>query len=232
LSDFSRIFDLRRDSRDTRRILRALFLCAALLVLSAISASRTLNAGAIHTAASASPGLTVAIADFDGDHHLDQASIEIGRSASGDSTYWIQFYCSTTGRHFISLVAPEGGLQIEARDVNGDHHVDLVFTTAWFRQPVAVLLNDGHGRFLRAEPDAFPSAFSQTKTIWIAAPSAPADVAGLPPQSTSGVNAAAERPLHSRSHTNLALPASPDPQQDPFVFLSAGRAPPTQSSHL
>jgi len=36
---------------------------------------------------------------------------------------------------------------IEARDVNGDYPADLIGSTAWHRQPVTMLLNDGHGSF-------------------------------------------------------------------------------------
>ena len=169
MSEPSRIYDLRSESpdrlRDKLRMLRGLFVCLPLLFLYVVSGI-TARAGGIQNAAatSAGPGLTFAIADFDGDHRLDEASVQTGRSAAGDSDYWIQFQCSTAGRQYIRLVAPAGGLLIEARDVNGDHTVDLVFTSAWFRQPVAVLLNDGHGRFLRAEPGAFPGAFRESHT--------------------------------------------------------------------
>ena len=142
------------------------------------------------------------------------------------------FSVLTAGRQFFRLVAPAGGLLIEARDVNGDHTVDLVFTSAWFRQPVAVLLNDGHGRFLRAEPGAFPGAFRESHTSVIPATSAPADVAGLPPQPDGGIQAAAEGLWYRASPERLALPAAPDSPVDPFLFFAAGRAPPSVTSYL
>jgi hypothetical protein len=233
LSESSRTFELRFDSRDNLRMLRGLFVCLPLLFLYVVSGI-TAKAGGIQSgaAASAGPGLTIAIADFDGDHHLDRASIQSGRGAEDDGTYWIQFQCSTAGRQFIRLVAPAGGLLIEARDVNGDHTVDLVFTTAWFRQPVAVLLNDGHGRFLRAEPGAFPGAFRESHTSLIPATSVPADVAGMPPQPDAGMQAAADGELHRRSSAGLALAAASDSPVDPFLFFSAGRAPPSVTSYL
>ena len=237
MSESSRTFDLRFDSRailrDNLRMLRGLFVCLPLLFLYVVSGI-TARAGGIQSAAapSSGPGLTFAIADFDGDQRLDQASVQTGRSAAGDSDYWIQFQCSTAGRQYIRLVAPAGGLLIEARDVNGDHTVDLVFTSAWFRQPVAVLLNDGHGRFLRAEPGAFPGAFRESHTSVIPATSAPADVVGLPPQSDAGMQAAAEGLLYRRSLARLALAAASDSPVDPFLFFAAGRAPPSETSYL
>jgi len=238
LSESPRTFELRFDSRDNLRdklrMSRGIFVCIQLFFLAVVAGSITAKAGGIQNqaATAAGPGLTFAIADFDGDQRLDQASIQTGRGAEGDGTYWIQFQCSTAGRQFIRLVAPAGGLLIEARDVNGDHTVDLVFTTAWFRQPVAVLLNDGHGRFLRAEPGAFPGAFRESHTSLIPATSVPADVAGLPPQPDAGMHAAADGQLHRRSSARLALPARPDSPVDPFLFFSAGRAPPSETSYL
>ena len=148
----------------------------------------------------AGPGLTFAIADFDGDQRLRSGlDYRLAVAPRATATTGSSFSALLPGRQFIRLVAPAGGLLIEARDVNGDHTVDLVFTSAWFRQPVAVLLNDGHGRFLRAEPGAFPGAFRESHTSVIPATSAPADVAGLPPQPDAGMQAAAEGLLYRRS---------------------------------
>jgi hypothetical protein len=94
------------------------------------------------------PGLPLAIADLDGDHQPDFATVEARRSNSPTTAdYWIQVRFSASERRSIHLVAPKGGLVIEARDVNGDHAVDLVLFTARLRRPVAILLNDRHGGF-------------------------------------------------------------------------------------
>src|SRR5271168_4089505 len=210
LSDISRKSDLGTDLKDNGRALRRLVLWAFLLLLCSLAGNCTASGGEIQSGAGASagPGLPFAVADFDGDLRPDVANVQVGDSASGTSSYWIQLQLSGAGRQSIQLVAPRGGLLIEARDVNGDHTVDLVFTTAWFRQPVAVLLNDGHGRFLRAEPGAFPGAFRESHTSVIPATSVPADVAGLPPQPDAGMHAAAEGQLHRRSSARLALRAA------------------------
>jgi hypothetical protein len=108
----------------------------------------------------AGPGLDVAFADFDGDMRPDSARVQHGRAASGGESYAIDFrFSSTEAPTSMNVVAPRGGLRIEARDVNGDNAVDLVLTTAWFREPVAILLNDGHGKFSTESPTAYPNAF-------------------------------------------------------------------------
>lgn len=104
-----------------------------------------------------------AIADFDGDNRPDLATIQIGHSSSWDTHYWIAFQLSGGSRQTLGITAPTGGLQITSRDVNGDNFPDIVVTTAWTYRPVAVLLNDGRGKFSASSPSAFPGAFSTSE---------------------------------------------------------------------
>jgi hypothetical protein len=150
------------DSLAARRCLfRSLIL---LLFFGLVGSSAAASADVQKTpVTSVGPGQSFAIADFDGDLCPDLASIQPGANISGSTNYWIQLQLSALGRQSIHLTAPAGGLLIEARDVNGDQAVDLVLATAWFRQPVAIFLNDGHGSFSRAEPTAFRGAFTTSK---------------------------------------------------------------------
>lgn len=120
-------------------------------------------------AAGAGSGFPFAFADFNGDSRTDVARIQPGNSDSANaSDYWVEIRLSGSGSRLIRVIAPSGGLHLEARDVNGDHAVDLVLFTAWLGQPVAILLNDGHGRFRRVEPTDFPDVFRGSKTKWAA----------------------------------------------------------------
>ena len=234
MAELSRKFDSRIKYRDARWAARGSFLWVSLLVLFLSAGNNIAKGGAIQSgaAASAGPGLTVAIADFDGDHRPDLASIQTGRDGCGGSAYWVQFQLSTAGRQSIQLVAPPGGLRIEARDVNGDHAVDLVFTSAWFRQPVAILLNDGHGSFSRAEPTAFPGVFSEPEPNWAPGRRVLPAAVGLPPQSRARAEKAQKDPVHQRSSAGLVLSSVPAFPADTFLFSSAGRAPPSEVSLL
>jgi hypothetical protein len=177
------------------------------------------------------PGLPFAIADFDGDLRPDLASVQAGANIAGNASYRIQFQLTSAGRQFIQLVAPAGGLQIEARDVNGDHAIDLVLTTAWSRQPVAILLNDGHGGFSRAEPTAFPRAFSDSGTNWVSTTNLATDTIGVPPQSGTGIFVEEENSLGEQSPVGLISSSSTGFPVSPFLVSQSGRAPPSEVPH-
>jgi len=101
-----------------------------------------------------------AIDDYDGDSRPDLASVEAAQRDGQEARYQIRFQLTTGPLQTIGLTAPAGGLQLRSRDVNGDNFPDLVVTTFWSNQPVAVLLNDGLGNFSKAEPSRFPGAFT------------------------------------------------------------------------
>jgi hypothetical protein len=176
----------------------------------------------------AGPGPLFTIADFDGDHHPDLANVQVGRIDSSLTDYSIQLQLTAYGRRSIQLVAPSGGLLIEARDVNGDHAVDLVLATAWVRQPVAILLNDGHGDFSLVGPTVFPGAFSDS-TVRPSESDQATEAVGTPPQSSSIVC------LETKGVSGFCPHADPiSPSRSGFLFGSsrirrAGRAPPSKS---
>ncbi len=103
------------------------------------------------------------IADFDGDRRPDLATVQVGQSSSWETHYWIAFELSGGSRQTLGITAQSGGLQITSRDVNGDDFLDVIVTTAWLNQPVAVLLNDGQGNFRASDPSAFPGAFTTSE---------------------------------------------------------------------
>jgi hypothetical protein len=223
----------RSDPSDVRQPLRVLSFLV-LLLLSVSAGAKAARAAGIQNGAtlSSGPDLTIAIADFDGDRRLDLASVQTADSVSGSSTYWIQFQFSASGRDSVQLVAPAGGLGIEARDVNGDHTVDLIFTTSWLRQPVAILLNDGHGRFSRVEPAAFPAAFDESRTNWASGARLRADFVALPPQSRIGIDHANKNPLHPGSQPGKIVLPTPEFPAVPVLCFCAGRAPPSAFTQL
>ncbi len=209
-------------------------ICVRLLVVISFLAIVALAVKAAPTPANASsvapaaPISSFAVADFDGDLRPDLASIRSGPNFSGTANYSIQLRLSALGPQSIQLIAPAGGLGMEARDVNGDHAIDLVLFTASFRRPVAVFLNDGHGKFLRAQPSAFPGALNSSGTTWRTNSSQETGAVGPAPQSRDEISAVANVSPHGSSSGKSLHIQDPQLTAASLVVSSDGRAPPLQ----
>ena len=195
-------------------------------------AEATTSAAATARVRNSTIGSRFAIADFDGDVRPDFASVEAELSHSGSTNYWIQLQLSAAGRQSISLVAPAGGLTIQARDVNGDHAMDLVLATAWFKQPVAILLNDGHGNFSRVDPTEFPGAFNSPGRDWSSAAAQNTDLFGLPSQTRSGICRRAKGFFDGRLATALVCGRTGSFFDNLSRASYTGRAPPSHTLSL
>jgi hypothetical protein len=234
VANFAPEFDspkILRDSLATRRyrLARSLIL---LLFLGVLGSSAKAGADVENLpAASVGPGLPFAIADLDGDLRPDFASIQAGSNNSGGTDYWLQLHLAA-GRQSIRLVAPPGGLVIEARTASGRHAADLVVTTAWFRQPVAIFLNDGHGSFSRAKLTTSFGASCEAGANWDVASDRSGNAVGVLPQSRTAAC------LKARSLPNFLQHAYSIPVSTAGFPLSsfhtshAGRAPPPEVHHF
>jgi hypothetical protein len=209
-----------------RRSLLSSLVCVLLLfvfgfLVGSAAAAEAGNA----TAAPVGSGPQLAISDFDGDLQPDLVRVQAGATTSGSTDYWIQLQLSAAGRQSIRLVAPAGGLLIEARDVNGDHAVDLILSTS-LRQPVAIFLNDGHGSFSRVAPSVFPRAFGNLLTNWASASDQSTDAVGVPPQSRPGILQAAKLLTNIRPRADSIAHADAGFAVDSSLVSHAARAPP------
>lgn len=178
-----------------------------------------------------SAGLTshFVIADFDGDRQPDFATVEIQNGSSSDcARYSIRFRLTAGAAQSFGVSAPVGGLQIVARDVNGDNALDLLVSTAWLHKQVAVLLNDGHGNFTLAKPDAFSSSLWDSSDIWNTSASTLEIGAAL----IRSENSSGEPNAHGSSdrvRPRSALQRSPvsSSRDSLLLFSLLGRAPPS-----
>lgn len=208
---------------------------SALLLFSFVNRS-TLEAvevqSALASSVAGSLGTRFAIADFDGDHRLDVASLWQEQHTPIAVSYWIELRLSTGSRQSIHLSGPPGGLIIEARDVNRDDAVDLTVVTAWFKQPVAIFLNDGHGSFSRVEPAEFPGAFGQSSDNWSSASNQGTEAVGVPSQSQKDTWSDARKVPRGLSPLGSVPASTPAPFDRSCLISHAERAPPYAPLHL
>jgi hypothetical protein len=221
----------RRCGRSAR--LRMIQSLAYLLFLVAVTTSGARSAERpTNPISSAGSGLKFAIADLDGDRRPDLAYVETGRSDVSLTDYWIRLQVTAGQDQRILVVAPTGGLQIVARDVNGDHAPDLVLTTTWLRQPVAILLNDGHGIFSQVDPTSFPAAFSEPGKGWGSAEEQTPAIVGFPQQSRAWGLWAGVRLPRPKSLEDGVPPSSCEFVRSSFLPSHLGRAPPSELALL
>jgi hypothetical protein len=168
----------------------------------------------------------VTIGDFDGDQRPDFVTADSGQRGASHTVYQIAIELSSGVRSTLDIAAPEGGLQLTSRDVNGDDQLDVVVTTAWTQRPVAVLLNDGQGNFKQLSPEQFPGAFPDSNSSIVSTSSEIRDsLAALPSRYDAGVY----KPIASLDSPYLARLQIPDSRSDSPVSRSSsflGRAPP------
>jgi hypothetical protein len=100
-------------------------------------------------------GIRLAIADFDGDWKPDIAVVETASLRRMQANYAIHVQLSGGTDSSFLISGPGGGVRVSARDVNGDSYPDVVISSVSDERVVAVLLNDGHGKFSRAEPASY-----------------------------------------------------------------------------
>jgi hypothetical protein len=176
----------------------------------------------------APPNLPFAFSDLDGDLRPDVAVVETGRSDRSYTDYWVQLQLTAAAPQSIRVIAPTGGLRIAARDVNGDLFPDLVLTTSWPEQPVAILLNDGHGSFSVVEPGRYPGAFRCSGAGWTTdTPSEPALLVVLS-QAPTAAGFRKARFAYPGSESAWVRRHSCEFSLAPILSASLGRAPPLE----
>lgn len=139
------------------------------------------------------------LGDFDGDHQPDLARAEILDLKSPDNRYRVNVTLSRGSvSSFEFHLAHSAGVNIEARDIDGDHDLDLVITSGVFHKPVGLWVNDGAGTFTPVDSSLYPDS------VWRGPPAlksnqAPADdlnaiLEGFP-FSFASVSASVSEPL-------------------------------------
>ena len=170
------------------------------------------------------------IADFDGDHKPDFATVNVDRTFIHLTNYSIHLQLSQGYDSAIGLTAPSGGLQLISRDVNGDDILDLVVRTAFDSNLVAVLLNDGHGNFTLAKPELFPGFENEPSSHFNAELRHPAErILLLPSRSSFGNRTESGLTERVRILAESLRARKKQPSYNFVEYAQSGRAPPEPS---
>lgn len=225
-------FALQKDRHSAGAIRPALLAMCSLFGLGSAAVAASNPAPSAHSSSSVL-NANFAIADFDGDRKPDLATVEVAKSGSFARTeYSIRFELTAGTTQVFGVTAPAGGLQILARDVNGDDALDLLVSTTWQHTQVAVLLNDGHGKFTLAEPGAFPAAVSVCETLWNFRAALVCETAALVSAPNSTGNLRKSHGLPGLPTTRRGYPVRDLAARVGLVFFTRrGRAPPAFVLH-
>jgi hypothetical protein len=136
------------------------FVCEAAASASSHGVRETGFSFALH----GSPG----VGDFDGDNRADIVYAEPQGRVNGTYRYHVEVRLSTqSGANFDIDSGAAGGLHISTRDVDGDHDLDLVITSAFGGQQIGVWINDGHGQFTQGTAESYPlSIWQEPDRLW------------------------------------------------------------------
>lgn len=166
-------------------------------------------------------------ADLDGDRQTDFATAGALRADSAGSGYLLEISLRLSGQASgtITVRTAQAAGRIWARDLDGDADRDLILES-FDRVPLAIVLNDGGGRFHQVGLEEYPTLAHKPDPLSFEAPthadesdgawatSTPA--AAIAPSASSLFLERAEQPLaRDQRHAATDLPARP------------GRAPPS-----
>jgi hypothetical protein len=211
--------------RRINRVHPSLRICFLVLSYFGSTAAHANNVGVPFSTAD----LPFVIADFDGDQNPDLASVQSESDSSSLASYEVRLQLSAAGQQSVRLVGPSGGLRIASRDMNGDHIPDLIVSSAWREETLAVLVNDGRGGFSLADPSSFPTSSGESgKSLNCKLPQQ-TDTVATAPRLPVGDFSGSKYLLHPSLATGSLPRANFATHRSLLLGSLLGRAPPTPS---
>ena len=101
------------------------------------------------------------LADFDGDSQIDVVTSRAERLPGHEYSHEVSLRLSGSPSTSFTFRDRYANVQLNSRDIDGDHDRDIIIRETGTLEPLAVWLNDGSGHFLQGDLEHFRAALEE-----------------------------------------------------------------------
>jgi hypothetical protein len=101
------------------------------------------------------------LADFDGDSRIDVVTSRAERLPDHEYSHEVSLMLSGSPSTSFTFRDRYPDVQLNSRDIDGDHARDIIIRETGTSEPLAVWLNDGSGHFLQGDLEHFRAALEE-----------------------------------------------------------------------
>jgi hypothetical protein len=110
------------------------------------------------------------LGDFDGDSQIDVVTSRAERLPGHEYSHEISLKLSGSASTSFTFRDRYPSVQLNSRDIDGDHDRDIIIRETGTSEPLAVWLNDGTGHFLQGDLEHFRAALEEHHSPDLALP--------------------------------------------------------------
>jgi hypothetical protein len=101
------------------------------------------------------------LADFDGDSQIDVVTSRAERLQDHEYSHEVSLKLSGSPSTSFTFRDRYPNVQLNSRDIDGDHDRDIIIRDAGTSEPLAVWLNDGSGHFLQGDLEHYRAVLEE-----------------------------------------------------------------------
>ena len=101
------------------------------------------------------------VGDFDGDSQIDVVTSRVERLQGHEYSHEVSLKLSGSPATSFTFRNRYASVQLNSRDIDGDHDRDIIIRETGTLEPLAVWLNDGSGHFLQGDLEHFRAALEE-----------------------------------------------------------------------
>jgi hypothetical protein len=101
------------------------------------------------------------LGDFDGDSQIDVVTSRAERLPGHEYSHEVSFKLSGSPSTSFTFRDHYPSVELNSRDIDGDHDRDIIIRETGTSEPLAVWLNDGSGHFLQGDLEHFRAVLEE-----------------------------------------------------------------------